>query len=38
MHAVIFKAEIDTPDKSYSETALIMIKMVIKKYGCRIFP
>jgi len=37
MYAVIFKAEINQLDKSYSETALRMRELAINKYGCTEF-
>jgi len=37
MYAVIFKAEINQLDKSYSETALRMRDLATKKYGCSEF-
>ena len=37
MYAVIFKAEINKIDKSYSETALRMRELAINKYGCTEF-
>ena len=37
MYAVIFKAEINRLDKSYSETALRMRELAINKYGCTEF-
>ena len=37
MYAVIFKAEINKLDKSYSETAQRMRELAINKYGCTEF-
>jgi len=37
MYAVIFKAEINMLDKSYSETALRMRELATSKYGCTEF-
>ena len=37
MYAVIFKAEINQFDKSYSETALRMRELATNKYGCTEF-
>ena len=37
MYAVIFKAEINKPDKNYSDTAKIMRQLAMDKYGCTEF-
>ena len=37
MYAVIFKAEINKLDKSYSETAQRMRELAVNKYGCTEF-
>jgi len=37
MYAVIFKAEINKLDKSYSDTALRMRELAISRYGCTEF-
>ncbi len=37
MYAVIFRAEIDCADSSYSEMAVKMRNLAINKYGCSEF-
>ncbi|BAN68742.1 antibiotic biosynthesis monooxygenase family protein [endosymbiont of unidentified scaly snail isolate Monju] len=37
MYAVIFKAEINELDESYSEMASLMRELAINKYGCTEF-
>lgn len=34
MYAVIFRAEIDDPDETYSRVAARMRELAIEKYGC----